>query len=60
MVRRSINMSQWVRAGLTFLATGAGPSTISAIAPSTRHSQVDGISASCANGIVKVCPFGHA
>jgi hypothetical protein len=60
MLRRSMSMSQWVRAGLTFFCSGVGPFTSSAVVPSRRHSHVPGSSASWANGMLNVCPFGHA
>ena len=53
VVRRFISMSQWVRGGLLFLASGWVPSTSSASAPHTRHSHTTGTSASTENGIVK-------
>ena len=59
IVRRSMSMSQWVRGALTFLASGAGPSTSCAIVPSSRHSQVEGSSASSENGMLNSCPRAH-
>ena len=56
IVRRSISMSQCVRGGLVFFASGAGPSISSAAVPSRRQSQELGISASSANGTLNSCP----
>ena len=57
--RRSISMSQWVRGGLPAFSSGGVPSTISAVAPQTLHSQVAGTSASTENGMVKRWSAGH-
>lgn len=59
-VRRSMSMSQCVRAGLPFFSSGPSPSTSSACAPHTLHSHSGGISASTENGISKRWPFWHA
>lgn len=53
-------MSQCVRAGLDCFSSGACPSTSSATAPHTRHSQVAGTSASEENGNPKRWPRSHA
>ena len=57
--RRSSSMSQWVRAGFSFLATGSMPETLSASAPQRWHSHVAGTSASTDIVISNSCPRGH-
>jgi hypothetical protein len=53
-------MSQWVRGGLTFLASGSTPSINFETLPCSRHSQVMGGSASSENGTSKSWPLGQA
>lgn len=60
VLRRSISMSQCVRAGRALFGSGVRPSTSTAARPQTRHSHAWGMSASAANGTLKRCPFGQS